>query len=101
MKSVKHHDKELAHVTPHQLRHTRATLAKHSGTVVEDIFETLTHRDTLVTKTYTDTMTIVLMAVGDITYHHLYTPQKTRVNVIKNRKKTPHGVNHRVFETLI
>ena len=71
MKSVKHHHKELAHATPHKLRHTGATLAKQAGTSLEAISETLTHSDTLTTKTYVNTSNVIPMAVGEIAYRNL------------------------------
>ena len=71
MKSVKHRHKELAHATPHKLRHTGATLAKQAGTSLEAISETLTHSDTLTTKTYVNTSNVIPMAVGDIAYRNL------------------------------
>ncbi|MFV8210533.1 site-specific integrase [Streptococcus pluranimalium] len=71
MKSVKRRHKELAHTTPHKLRHTGATLAKQAGTSLEAISEALTHSDTLTTKTYVNTSNIVPMAVGEIAYRNL------------------------------
>ena len=71
MKSVKHRHKELAHATPHKLRHTGATLAKQAGTSLEAISETLTHSDTLTTKTYVNTSNVIPMAVGEIAYRNL------------------------------
>ena len=48
MKSIRKRHKELAHATPHKLRHTGAT----AGTSIEAISEALTHSDTITTKTY-------------------------------------------------
>ena len=44
MKSIRKRHKELAHATPHKLRHTGATLAKQAGMSLEAISEALTHR---------------------------------------------------------
>lgn len=66
MKSVKRRHPELAHATPHKLRHTGATLAKQAGTSMEAISEALTHSDTITTKTYVNTSNVIPMAVGEI-----------------------------------
>lgn len=71
MKSVKRRHSELAHATPHKLRHTGATLAKQAGTSLEAISEALTHSDTFTTKTYVNTSNVVPMAVGEIAYRNL------------------------------
>ena len=71
MKSVKRRHPELAHATPHKLRHTGATLAKQAGTPMEDISEALTHSDTITTKTYVNTSNVIPMAVGEIAFHNL------------------------------
>ena len=71
MKSVKRRHPELAHATPHKLRHTGATLAKQAGTPMEDISEALTHSDTITTKTYVNTSNVIPMAVGEIAYRNL------------------------------
>ena len=71
MKSVKRRHPELAHATPHKLRHTGATLAKQAGTSLEAISEALTHSDTFTTKTYVNTSNVVPMAVGEIAYRNL------------------------------
>ena len=42
MKTVRNRHKELAHATPHKLRHTGATLAKQAGMSLEAISEALT-----------------------------------------------------------
>lgn len=55
IKSVKRLHKELAHATPHKLRHTGATLAKQAGVSLETISEALTHSDKQITKTYVNT----------------------------------------------
>ena len=65
MKSIRKRHKELAHATPHKLRHTGATLAKQAGTSIEAISEALTHSDTLTTKTYVNTSNVIPMAVGE------------------------------------
>ena len=71
MKSVKRCHPELAHATPHKLRHTGATLAKQAGTPMEDISEALTHSDTITTKTYVNTSNVIPMAVGEIAFRNL------------------------------
>lgn len=71
MKSVKRRHPELAHATPHKLRHTGATLAKQAGTSMEAISEALTHSDTITTKTYVNTSNVIPMAVGEIAYRNL------------------------------
>lgn len=71
MKSVKRRHPELAHATPHKLRHTGATLARQAGTSIEAISEALTHSDTITTKTYVNTSNVIPMAVGEIAYRNL------------------------------
>ena len=71
MKSVKRRHPELAHATPHKLRHTGATLAKQAGTSMEAISEALTHSDTITTKTYVNTSNVIPMAVGEIAFRNL------------------------------
>lgn len=65
MKSVKKRHSELAHATPHKLRHTGATLAKQAGMSLEAISEALTHSDTATTQIYVNTSNVVPMAVGE------------------------------------
>ena len=71
MKSVKRRHPDLAHATPHKLRHTGDTLAKQAGTSMEDISEALTHSDTITTKTYVNTSNVIPMAVGEIAFRNL------------------------------
>ena len=71
MKSVKRRHPELAHATPHKLRHTGATLAKQAGVSLEAISEALTHSDTITTKTYVNTSNVIPMAVGEIAFRNL------------------------------
>lgn len=71
MKSVKRRHPELAHATPHKLRHTGATLAKQAGTSMEAISEALTHSDTITTKTYVNTSNVIPMTVGEIAFRNL------------------------------
>ncbi|WP_156021263.1 site-specific integrase [Streptococcus ruminantium] len=65
MKSVNKRHPELAHATPHKLRHTGATLAKQAGMSLEAISEALTHSDTATTQIYVNTSNVVPMAVGE------------------------------------
>ncbi|MDH6363480.1 integrase [Enterococcus sp. PF1-24] len=71
MKSIERRHKHLAHATPHKLRHTGATLARQSGTSLEQISEALTHSDTTITKTYVNTPNVIKMPVGEIAYRKL------------------------------
>lgn len=71
MKSIRKRHKELAHTTPHKLRHTGATLAKQAGMSLEAISETLTHSDTGTTQVYVNTSNVVPMTVGNIAYRNL------------------------------
>ena len=71
MKNIRKQHKDLVHATPHKLRHTGATLAKQVGISIEAIFETLTHSDTITTKTYVNTSNVIPMAVGEIVYRNL------------------------------
>ena len=71
MKSIRKRHKELAHATPHKLRHTGATLAKQAGMSLEAISEALTHSDKEITKTYVNTKDKVNQTVGDIAFRSL------------------------------
>ena len=71
MKSIRKRHKELAHATPHKLRHTGATLAKLAGISLEEISEALTHSDKEITKTYVNTKDKVIQTVGDIAFRSL------------------------------
>ena len=71
MKSIRKRHKELAHATPHKLRHTGATLATQAGMSLEAISEALTQSDILTTKPYVNTSNVIPMAVGEIVYRNL------------------------------
>lgn len=71
MKSIRKRHKELAHATPHKLRHTGATLAKRAGVSLETISEALTHSDKQVTKIYVNTADTVNQTVGEIAFRNL------------------------------
>ena len=67
MKSIRKRHKELAHATPHKLRHIGAT----AGTSIEAISEALTHSETGTTQIYVNTSNVIPMAVGEIAYRNL------------------------------
>lgn len=71
MKTIERRHKSLTHATPHKLRHTGATLARQSGTSLEQISEALTHSDTNITMTYVNTPNVIKMPVGEIAYRKL------------------------------
>lgn len=71
MKTIRKRYPELAHATPHKLRHTGATLAKQAGVPLEAISEALTHSDKEITKTYVNTKDIVNRTVGEIAFRNL------------------------------
>ncbi|WP_099975179.1 tyrosine-type recombinase/integrase [Lactobacillus terrae] len=71
MKSIERRHPELAHATPHKLRHTGATLAKQSGASLEAISNALTHSDTETTKTYVNTPDVIQMTAGQLTLNEL------------------------------
>ena len=65
MKSIRERRKELAHATPHKMRHTGATLARQAGMSLEAISEALTYNDTGTTQIYVNTSNVVPMTVGE------------------------------------
>lgn len=71
MKSIRKRHKELAHASPHKLRHTGATLAKQARVPLEVISEALTHNDKEITKTYVNTRDVVNQTVGEIAFRNL------------------------------
>lgn len=71
MKRIRKRHKELAHASPHKLRHIGATLAKQAGISLEAISEALTHSDKEITKTYVNTKDKVNQTVGDIAFRSL------------------------------
>ena len=71
MKSVKRRHPELAHASPHKLRHTGATLARQAGTSLNAISEALTHSDIQITKTYVNTTETVNQTAGEIAFRSL------------------------------
>ena len=88
MKSIRKRHKELTHATPHNLRHTGATLAKQAGMSLEAISEALTHSDTITTKTYVNTSNVVPITAGQVAYEHLTHKQgKNRANFRANSSK--------------
>lgn len=72
MKTIERRHKNLTHVTTHKLRYTGATLARQSGTSLEQISEALTHSDTNITKTYVSTPNFIKMPVGETAYQKLF-----------------------------
>lgn len=95
MKTIERRHKNLTHATPHKLRHTGATLARQSGTSLEQISEALTHSDTNITKTYVNTPNVIKMPVGEIAYRKLSQNivDRNGVNNGVNSKKTLRKVN--------
>ena len=71
MKSIRKRHKELAHATPHKLRHTGATLANLAGISLEEISEALTRCDTGTTQIYVNASNVVPMTVGEIAFRSL------------------------------
>jgi integrase len=53
----------LAHLTPHKLRHTFATLAKQGGADISQISAALTHSDVATTKKHVNTPNVVDLKV--------------------------------------
>ena len=93
MKSIRKRHKELAHATPHKLRHTGATLAKQAGMTLKDISEALTHSDTGTTQIYVNISNVVPMAVGEFALKSLKQWGENKVNFevnfFKKHKKAP------------
>ena len=71
MKSIKRRHANLAHCTPHKLRHTTATLAKLHGMSLEKISEALTHSEVSTTKTYINANNIIELTPADFTYNQI------------------------------
>lgn len=71
MKCIEERHPDLAHATPHKLRHTSATLAKMNGMSLEAISEGLTHSGTAVTKTYVNNNNIIQLTPADLTYQKI------------------------------
>lgn len=71
IKSIKRRHPNLAHCTPHKLRHTTATLAKKGGMSLEKISEALTHSEVETTKTYINGNNIIELTPADFIYSQL------------------------------
>lgn len=62
-KMLRRRHPHLAHLTPHKLRHTFATLAKQGGANISQISAALTHSDVSTTKIYVNTPNVVDLKV--------------------------------------
>lgn len=71
MKSIERRHPELAHATPHMLRHTGASLAKLAGYSLSQISEALTHSDSETTKGYINVIDTIPKTVGEIALENL------------------------------
>lgn len=71
MKSIERRHPELAHATPHTLRHTGASLAKLAGYSLSQISEALTHSDSETTKGYINIIDTIPKTVGEIALENL------------------------------
>lgn len=71
MKSIKRRHPNLAHCTPHKLRHTTATLARLHGMSLEKISEGLTHSEVGTTKTYINANNIIELTPADFTFNQI------------------------------
>ncbi|MFD1673082.1 tyrosine-type recombinase/integrase [Agrilactobacillus yilanensis] len=56
---------DLAHLNPHKLRHTYATLALEGGASMKTISEALTHSDEATTRVYVNTPNVVGLTMND------------------------------------
>ncbi|HGT1293225.1 TPA: tyrosine-type recombinase/integrase, partial [Enterococcus faecium] len=57
--SIKRRHPELAHLSPHKLRHTYATIARQGGANMNQISSALTHSDISTTRIYVNTPDVV------------------------------------------
>lgn len=89
MKTIKKRHPELNRATPHNLRHTGATLAKQAGMSLEAISEVLTHSDTITTKTYANTSNVIPTAVGEFALNSLKQCGKLWGELFKKPRKAP------------
>lgn len=71
MRRIEKRHPELAHATPHKLRHTSATLAKQYGMSMEDISQGLTHSGTTITKTYVNNRNVIPITPADFAYQKI------------------------------
>lgn len=71
MKSIERRHPELAHATPHMLRHTGTSLAKLAGYSLSQISEALTHSDSETTKGYINVIDTIPKTVGEIALENL------------------------------
>lgn len=78
MKSIQHRHPELAHATPHKLRHTFATLAKEGGATMAEVSQALTHSDIKTTEIYVNTSNVV-----DLSTHEAF---ERRLNEARTAK---------------
>lgn len=78
MKSILRRHPELAHATPHKLRHTFATLAKEGGATMAEVSQALTHSDIKTTEIYVNTSNVV-----DLTTHEAF---ERRLNEVQKAK---------------
>ncbi|HFE9851879.1 TPA: tyrosine-type recombinase/integrase [Enterococcus faecalis] len=65
MKSIQRRHSELAHATPHKLRHTFATLAKEGGATMAEVSQALTHSDIKTTEIYVNTSNVVSLSTHE------------------------------------
>lgn len=65
MKSIQRRHPELAHATPHKLRHTFATLAKEGGATMAEVSQALTHSDIKTTEIYVNTSNVVNLSTHE------------------------------------
>lgn len=68
LKSINHRHPELAHCTPHKLRHTSATIAHQTGMAMDAISSGLTHSDVSTTKIYVNDNNVVKLTPADYAY---------------------------------
>lgn len=71
MRRIEKRHPELAHATPHKLRHTSATLAKQYGMSMEEISQGLTHSGTTITKTYVNNRNVIPITPADFAYQKI------------------------------
>lgn len=99
--SIKRRHPELAHLSPHKLRHTYATIARQGGANMNQISNALTHSDISTTKIYVNTPDVVDKTVFEAFQKGLKNQDECVLECVLKLKKDTFQIIEKCLETLI